>query len=409
MSTEHATTSHSGHTPLLSQLKLSGFLSFKPASEALELRALNLLIGPNGAGKSNLVEAFSVLRAVPRDLPLPIRQGGGVKDWLWGGEQLAGPSTLELVLTAGAIGPQMPSLRYRLSFGAQGDAFVVLDERLENEHSKKAGHKPYFYFGYENGRPMLNVRDQQGSLRARELRREEIDPTQSILSQRRDPDAYPEVTALAAMLAKICIYRNWSFGPDAPIRASCRADVRVDILSEDFDNLPARLLTLRKDRNVTRRIVEHLSDLSPAFKDFEVFPEGGQLQLYLSEGTHRTPARRLSDGTLRFLSLLAILLDPSPPPVLVIEEPELGLHPDTLPVIRDLLLDASQRTQLVVTTHSTVLVDSFTNHSEAVLICDKVDGATVIDRLDPAQIEQWREHGSLGSLWMSGQLGGTRW
>ncbi len=251
---------------------------------------------------------------------------------------------------------------------------------------------------------MLNVASGR-----RELRREEIDPTQSILSQRRDPDSYPEITSLAAELSRIRIYRNWSFGPDSPVRASCRADIRTDYLREEFDNLPARLAVLKRDREVKRRLLAHLTDLSPGFEDFDVIPEGGQLQLYVSEGAHSTPARRLSDGTLRFMCLLAILLDPSPPPVIVIEEPELGLHPDTLPVIRDLLLEASQRTQLIVTTHSTTLVDSFTEHPEAILVCDKVEGATQIERLNAEQVKAWLANGSLGQLWMSGQLGGTRW
>ena len=131
--------------------------------------------------------------------------------------------------------------------------------------------------------------------------------------------------------------------------------------------------------------------------------------MYVSEGELSTSARRLSDGTLRFLSLLAILLDPSPPPVIVIEEPELGLHPDTLPVLRDLLIDASRRTQLIVTTHSITLVDSFTETPEVILVCDRREGATRIERLDAEQVKAWLADGSLGQLWVSGQIGGTRW
>jgi len=74
-----------------------------------------------------------------------------------------------------------------------------------------------------------------------------------------------------------------------------------------------------------------------------------------------------------------------------------------------LLLEASQRTQLIVTTHSTTLVDSFTEHPEAILVCDKVEGATQIERLNAEQVKAWLANGSLGQLWMSGQLGGTRW
>lgn len=150
-----------------------------------------------------------MLRAVPKDLPLPIRQGGGVKDWLWrDGKAGATEARLEVLLAEEHVAS--PAIRYRLVFGAEGGSFTVLDERVENELPRPGTAKPYFYFGYENGRPMLNF--QQGS---RVLQRADIDPTQSILSQRRDPEAYPELTRLADLLRGILIYRNWQFGPDS--------------------------------------------------------------------------------------------------------------------------------------------------------------------------------------------------
>ena len=194
----------------------------------------------------------------------------------------------------------------------------------------------------------------------RELRWEAIDRTQSILSQRRDPEVYPELGRLADVLARIRVYRSWHFGPDAAVRAACRPDVRTDHLSEEFDNLPARLAALKGNPVVKRRLVELVRELAPEFDDFEVVPEGGTLSLYLTEGDLSIPARRLSDGTLRYLCLLAILVDPNPPPLLAIEEPELGLHPDIHLQLAGLLRDASTRTQLVVTTHSDMLVDALT-------------------------------------------------
>ncbi len=399
-------SSHPG-TSWLERISLEGFLSFGADTATIDLRPLNVLIGPNGAGKSNFVEALSVLRAVPGDLPKPIRASGGVRDWLWKGERSASAAQIELVRAPGLLDQpthRSPALCYRLRFGAQGDSFVVLDERLENAEPAQGQDRPYFYFGYEQGRATLNVKDGR-----RQLRREEIDPTQSILSQRRDPDSYPEISKLADELGKIRIYRNWSFGPDAPIRASCGADVETIALAENFNNLPARLAVLRGDITVKRRFRELLADLSPGFDDIDIVPEGGQLQLRVSDGVRSTPARRLSDGTLRFLALLAILLDPSPPPLVVIEEPELGLHPDTLPMIRDLLIEASSRMQLVVTTHSTTLVDGFTDHPEAIVVCDRVDGVTQMNRLDAEKMAVWREHGSLGQLWVDGLIGGKRW
>jgi predicted ATPase len=387
---------------MLSQITFTDFLSFGPGSHTVELRPLNVLIGPNGSGKSNLVEAFSVLRAVPRDLPLPIRQGGGVDEWLWrgGAGGRSESATLEVLFNAREI-VQEP-VRYRVEFGTEAGSFVVLDERIENEAGQP---KPYFYFGYKNGRPMLN--NAGGAKRQLELA--DLDRTQSILSQRRDPESYPEVAAVGDRLKEILIYRSWSFGPQAPVRASCGVDVPTHVLQEDFSNLPARLMTLKKDPATKLRLLELLNDVAPGFKDIEVFPEGGRLQLYLTEGTRNVPAHRLSDGTLRYLSLLAVLLDPGPARLVIIEEPELGLHPDVLQTLRDLLVEASERVQLIITTHSTQFVDAMTEHAESVLVCEKPDMTTVFSRLDPEAVARWREFGSLGTLWTSGRLGGNRW
>lgn len=387
---------------MIERLTLTDFLSFGPGAHTVDLRPLNVLIGPNASGKSNLVEAFAVLRAVPKDLPLPIRQGGGVEEWLWRGDasQRATRAAIEVVFAEKVIAKQ--AVRYRVAFESEAGSFVVADERIEN---RSGSPKPFFYFGYEHGRPMLN--NASGTKRA--LERAAIDRTQSILSQRRDPESYPEVAATGDRLKEILIYRSWSFGPQSAIRAACRADVQTDRVLEDFSNLPARLAVLKRSPATKKRLLESLSEVAPGFSDVEIIPEGGQLRLYLTEGERNVPAHRLSDGTLRFLSLLAILIDPGPASLVLIEEPELGLHPDVLPALRDLLVEASGRFQLVVTTHSTQLVDAMTEHADAVVVCEKDGGTSRLARLQPSQIERWREFGSLGPLWLSGRIGGTRW
>lgn len=393
---------------MLTTIRLDNFLSFGPGSHALELRPLNVFIGPNGAGKSNLVEAFSVLRAVPRDLPLPIRQGGGIDEWLWragdGGIDPAKTAAIEVVLQPDQRIANR-AVRYRVEFGSEAGSFVVLDERIENESPARFQSKPYFYFGYEHGRPMLN----NASGEKRYLERADIDRTQSILSQRRDPESYPEVAAVGDRLKQILIYRSWSFGPYAPIRAACGVDVETHLLREDFANLPARLMALKRNPATKRRLLELLPEVAPGFTDIELILEGGGLRLYLTEGARNVPAHRLSDGTLRFLSLLAILIDPGPARLVIVEEPELGLHPDLLPLLRDLLVDGSERFQLIVTTHSTQLIDAMTEHADSVVVCEKPEATSTFTRLDADEIESWREFGSLGTQWMSGRLGGTRW
>lgn len=119
------------------------------------------------------------------------------------------------------------------------------------------------------------------------------------------------------------------------------------------------------------------------------------------------PGTRLSDGTLRFLCLLIILCHPAPPPIVGIEEPELGMHPDLLPTVAELLIQASERSQLIVTTHSDLLVSQFTERPEAVVVCDRGPDGTFFRRLKPGRLGE--EDLALGAQWLKGQIGGTRW
>ena len=121
------------------------------------------------------------------------------------------------------------------------------------------------------------------------------------------------------------------------------------------------------------------------------------------------PATRLSDGTLRYLCLLTILCHPNPPPLICLEEPELGLHPDILPDLVGLMRKASERCQLIVTTHSDVIVDALTDTPESVVVCEKHDGSTTMKRLDAGDLAHWLKDYRLGELWSSGELGGNRW
>ena len=131
--------------------------------------------------------------------------------------------------------------------------------------------------------------------------------------------------------------------------------------------------------------------------------------MFFRESGYAIPATRLSDGTLRYLCLLAILCDPSPPPLVCIEEPELGLHPDILPTIARLLREAAAKTQLVVTTHSDILVDELSETPESVVVCERSDGRTNMKRLESDKLSRWLEKYRLGELWTKGEIGGARW
>jgi predicted ATPase len=158
-----------------------------------------------------------------------------------------------------------------------------------------------------------------------------------------------------------------------------------------------------------RQLLTALRKLYQGIDDYYVQVEAGSVQVFLKEGNLPIPAVRLSDGTLRYLCLLAILCNPNLPALICLEEPELGLHPDILPGLADLLREASERCQLIVTTHSDTLVDALTDTPESIVVCEKENGKTRLNRLDKKELSHWLEKYRLGELWTSGELGGTRW
>ncbi|MCI4029887.1 AAA family ATPase [Dickeya dianthicola] len=166
---------------------------------------------------------------------------------------------------------------------------------------------------------------------------------------------------------------------------------------------------MRRDPLVKQRLLKALQALYDGIDDYDVQIEGGTVQVFFHEGTITIPATRLSDGTLRYLCLLAVLCHPNPPPLICLEEPELGLHPDVLPTLGELLKEASCRTQVIVTTHSDVLVDAMSDQPDAVLVAEKTPEGTTMTRLNAENLKPWLENYRLGQLWTRGDIGGTRW
>lgn len=390
---------------LIKELTFRGLLSFGPDAEPLEMRPLNLLIGPNGSGKSNLLESLDLLRSTPTKLTAPMRGigGSGVQEWIWKGTP-QGEARLEAIVEY----PKGPhSLRHGLVFTESRARFELVDEFIENCEADPGHNDVFFYYRFQNGYPMLSVRGESGR---RQLQQQDLAPDESILSQRKDPDQFPELAYLSNMYSQIRLYREWSFGRTSVFRRPQSADLPNDRLEEDFSNLGLFLNYLRGVPKAKNTILQHLRDLYAGLDDFDVRIKGGTVEVFLTEGDFTIPASRLSDGTLRYLCLLAILCDPEPPPLVCIEEPELGLHPDMLPPIADLLIAASERTQLVVTTHSDLLVDTMTEQPEAVVVFEKEAGKTQPRRLQASEeLKLWLEKYRLGDLWTRGHIGGTRW
>ena len=403
---------------LIQSIRLENILSFGTDMAEFPLEPLNVLIGPNASGKSNFIEVLSLLHAAPSDLQEPIRRGGGVRDWLWKGVPGTPTATVEVTFR-----PQMP-FRYRLSFTCTSDRFTMVDEVVEDAKLESSGEAPDFYYRYKKGSPVIKVvaptevnpsehvpPPPAGDRLEQILPPEEVDQDQSILSQRRDRRAYPELWAMSLIFRFTHFYRGLDLRRDAPIRLPQKPDLPQSFLMEDASNLSVVLSDMLNQPDLKELILERMKDFYPSFRDVTATVSGGAVQIFFHEKDlrHPVPATRLSDGSLRYLCLLAILCNPNAPRVVCIEEPELGLHPDIIPEVAKLLVEASSRNQIFVTTHSDVLVDALTETPEAVIVCEKEEGATRMRRLDAEELKPWLEEYRLGEMWTRGEIGGNRW
>ena len=400
----------------IKKLRLSNLLSFPPNPEqAFELQPLNVLIGPNGAGKSNVIEALELLRATPTDFATAIRDGGGADEWLWKGEEGEKTATIEIEtgeISTGLATPTGRSLRYRLEFTSTRHRVEVVDEAIEEAKTLPGYERPYFYYRFDHGHPVISITEQvqnsvaEGDKRwTRRLKRDDLAPDQSVLAQRKDPELYPEITWIGRKFGEIQTFREWTFGRFASLRQPQPADLPDDRLLSNNRNLG--LILNQIELQTSQRFEEIMRRFFPRFERRVTGIQGGSVQFYLHETGFNSPisSTRLSDGTIRFMAILAILLAPSPPPLVCIEEPELGLHPDAVALLGKLLVEASERMQLIVTTHSDALVSALTSQPESVVLCERPGAGTTLIRLDSEELTQELNDYTLGDLWRMGHLG----
>ena len=399
-------------TTLLTSLNPKGFLSFAPASEPVTLTGLNVLIGPNGVGKSNFIEAVELLHATPADFSSAIRMGGLPSDWIWHGGKGASTARIDAKLSPAN---STPELRYGIEFTDSGGRLEIVDELLEEAtQAEPRANDVRFYYRFQRGHPTINVTEiisdepTKQKHKQRKLKREAIDPQQSIFSQKKDLELYPEVTTTGLRFRDIQIFREWGFGRSAALRSPQPANLPTDALLPQLVNLGLVLNDL-EHRPAWNRFNELMGRFLPRYKRLSTRVSAGSVQVYLHEDglAAPVPAARLSDGTLRFLALLAILLNPESATLICIEEPELGLHPDAMALLAELLVEASSKTQLIVTTHSDVLVSELTEDAESVLVCEYGQEGTELNRLEAAKLKLWLEKYRLGEIWRLGKLGGN--
>jgi predicted ATPase len=388
------------------ELLIEGLLSFGEKTR-FEFGRLNILVGPNGSGKSNLIDCMRVFQYAPTDIQEAFKDSG-FEEWLYKGNN--NRNELALLEVTAKLPELSEKIRHQVRLGPPLHARARLEEVVSSEGEKSEHTDQYFVGSYRSG-ATLSVSRAGRRHRPRKLEDSEYDPFQSIMSQIRDVSQYPEITRLSSFYANIRIYSEWMFGRNSNLREATRTGRSDLTLSESMDDL-ALVLNGLAGTSAHEEIRELLQELKETYVDYVTRIMFGRIGLELIEKPFDRlplPAKRLSDGTLRFLALAAILLQSQPPPLICLEEPELGMHPDMIRIVAGMIVDASSKAQLIVTTHSEHLLTALQDEFDVLFAFDAGLDGSIVRRFSREEYRDWRLEHTLGELWTSGELGGNRW
>jgi predicted ATPase len=370
----------------IKKISISGFKSIREL-EKLEFRDLNIIIGANGAGKSNFVQIFKLLMAMTqKNFQKFILENGGADNFLHNGLKHTSAIKLEFEFQSHSDHAEGSNF-YRCELIPDADEkFLISEER----RYIKTEWRSYDHISHES-----RLYDER--------------------NERSWDNKWNGVGHFVyESISKWMVYHFHDTSVTAPMR---RSDIIEDnkYLRHNGSNIAPFLLKLKtnkQDHKCYQEIVDVTRLVIPFFDDFKLdvmqFGEAEKVKLSWHQKGSDFPMQpyHLSDGSIRFICLATALLQPSPPSTIVIDEPELGLHPEAIRILGELITDAAKRTQIVVATQSPLLIDQFA--IEDILVVNRKEGQSTFERLQAEDFSVWLEEYSIGELWTKNVIqGGT--
>ena len=356
---------------MISRIEIEGYKSIKRL--AIDLKPINILLGGNGVGKSNFISLFSLIRNIyNQNFQNYIRKKGGPDSLLHFGRK----HTSEILLKIYFLSP--------------------------------SGHNNLFQIVLESGQDRLFIKSVETAFKPAykwHYARFEENVLESEFAQIRQSQAY----YVNNRLKEFDVYHFHDTSDTSPIKGIC--DLRDNFsLKRDGSNLPAFLYYLKeKEPKHFKRIELTVKSIAPFFDHFVLEPDRLNEQTIQLEWREKGfpdtyfNAYHLSDGTLRFICLATLLMQPNPPLTIIIDEPELGLHPVAINKLAALVRKASEKTQVILSTQSINLIDNF--EPEDIIVTDRKVNGSVFERLNPEDLKGWLEDYTLGDLWGQNKLG----
>lgn len=359
----------------LEKLTIRNFKSIR--EQTLELGRLNVFIGGNGAGKSNLIQVFRFLKEiVNQNLAQYTGARGGADTLLHHGRKKS--TELSLRLEFSETKDFSHAYFVKLMGTAEDDFWLA--EETTYFHDRKKYSRPYEH-SVPRGRKESGLRE----------------------------DHHQTSRAILEDLESYLVYHFHDTSDTAPAKASCKVDDNR-FLRPQAENIAAYLYWMQQTHpdhfaNVTQAVRR----IAPFFDGFRLEPSRLNKEMIRLEWREKGSdayfnASSLSDGTLRFICLATLLLQPTLPPVILLDEPELGLHPAAVALLAELLTSASVRAQVLVATQSVTLIDSL--EPKDVWVVGREDNQSVFTNLATKDMSDWLDDYSLGDLWQKNLLGG---
>jgi predicted ATPase len=379
----------------INRIQISGFRRLR--SLDLQMRPFMVLIGANGVGKTSLLDAFTLLSAsASGNLNKTLSNFGGIANILTRGKSEDLSFLVEMDV------PDYQPLKYELHLAPKGNGYTISKEILSQEKDGYSGAGPYRHIDASDGDFRYSKPGEKGFFSPDW----EINPTETALSQ--VPKMYRQPEELRRILATATQYHVLDVGPRAPVKMPQQMKPAT-LPGPDGEDLVPYLYSLREtDRNRFDVIIDSLKAAFPDFEEISFPPvAAGMLAMTWKDRKFSKPMfmNELSEGTLRFLWLVSLLQSPNLSTVTMIDEPEVSLHPELLSLLADLMREASQRTQLIIATHSDRFI-RFLKPEEVIVMDVDESGCTSAIRADQLDLDHWLNEYSLDEVWQMGRMGG---